>query len=90
MMNPMQMFLPNAGQLTNNPLAMLLMTYQRGGNPMALIQQMAGQNPQAAMAIQLMQGKSPQQLRATAENMAKERGIDLNQFAHNLGLNIKI
>ena len=55
---------------------------------MQLLQQMAGQNPQAAQAMRLIQGKNPQQLRQIAENMAKERGVDLNQMAHQMGITL--
>ena len=85
--NPMQMFPQGGGQQTNNPLALLMMAFQRGGNPMGLIQQMAAQDPRAAMAMQIMRGKSPQQLRTTVENMAREQGIDLGQMMQGLGIN---
>ena len=55
---------------------------------MQMIQQMAGQNPQAAQAMRLIQGKNPQQLRQIAENMAKERGVDLNQIARQMGVTL--
>ena len=68
-------------------MAMLQMA-RNGGNPMQMLQQMAGQNPQAAQAMRLIQGKNPQQLRQIAENMAKERGVDLNQIAHQMGITL--
>ena len=68
-------------------MAMLQMA-RNGGNPMQMLQQMAGQNPQAAQAMRLIQGKNPQQLRQIAENMAKERGVDLNQMAHQMGITL--
>ena len=68
-------------------MAMLQMA-RNGGNPMQMLQQMAGQNPQAAQAMRLIQGKNPQQLRQIAENLAKERGVDLNQMAHQMGITL--
>lgn len=88
MMNPMQM-LPQAGGQANNPLAMLIQAAQNGGDPKAMIRQMAMQNSQVAQAYRLIDGKSPQQLQTIAQNMARERGIDLNQMVQNLGLNIR-
>lgn len=85
-MNPMQMFPQGGGLPTANPLAMLIQAAQKGGDPKAMIRQMAAQNPQIAQAYRLIDGKSPQQLQTIAQNMAKERGIDLNQFAQSLGL----
>ena len=70
----------------NNPIMMLVQAMQKGGNPMTLMQQMAGQDPRIAQAMQLMQGKSPQQLQTMAQNMAKERGIDLNEMIRRLGI----
>lgn len=73
--------------MQNNPVMMLVQAMNNGGNPMALMQQMAGQNPQIAQAMQMMQGKSPQQLQSMAQNMARERGIDINQMVRDLGIN---
>ena len=56
---------------------------------MQLLQQMAGQNPQAAQAMRLIQGKNPQQLQQIAENMAKERGISIDDLARQLGVHMK-
>lgn len=70
----------------NNPIMMLVQTMNSGGNPMALMQQMAGQNPRIAQAMQMMQGKNPQQLQSMAQNMARERGIDINQMIRDLGM----
>lgn len=61
---------------------------QNGGNPMAFLQTMAKNNPQIASALRMMQGKSSQQLRQMAENMAKERGVSLNDVARQLGINL--
>lgn len=71
----------------NNPVMALVQAMQRGGNPMVLMQQMAQQNPQVAQALQMMQGKSPQQLQQMAQNMARERGVDLNQMLRQMGIN---
>lgn len=71
----------------NNPVLALVQAMQKGQNPMALMQSMAQQNPQVAQALQMMQGKSPQQLREMAQNMAQERGVDLNQMLRQMGIN---
>lgn len=69
MMNPMQ-------------LAQML---QQSNNPMGLLSMMAGSNPMLHRALEMGQGKSPEQLRAVAENLARQRGVDLNQFMHQFG-----
>ena len=74
--------------MMNNPVMMLLNAARSGGNPMQLMQQMAMQDPRIAQAQQMIQGKSPQQLRQMAENMARERGTDLQSVARSLGIKI--
>ena len=71
----------------NNPVLALVQAMQQGRNPMALMQTMAQQNPQVAQALQMMHGKSPQQLQSMAQNMARERGVDLNQMLRQIGIN---
>lgn len=72
--------------MQSNPIMMLVQMAQRGGNPMQILQQMAGQNPAAAQTLRMLDGKSPQQMRQVAENMARERGIDLKTMAQQMGL----
>ena len=71
----------------NNPVLALVQAMQQGRNPITLMQAMAQQNPRVAQALQMMQGKSPQQLQSMAQNMARERGVDLNQMLRDLGIN---
>lgn len=71
----------------NNPLMMLLNIARSGGNPMAAMQQMAQSSPQMRQAMQMIQGKSPAELQQMAQNIAKERGIDLNDFLRQMGIN---
>lgn len=70
----------------NNPMVQLLSMTRQGGNPMQMIQQMAANNPQAAQAMRIMQGKSPEQLRQIATNMARERGMTVEQVMQQLGI----
>lgn len=75
--------------MQSNPIMMLVQMAQRGGNPMQILQQMAGQNPAAAQTLRMLDGKSPQQMRQVAENMARERGIDLRAMAQQMGLQMR-
>lgn len=75
--------------MMNNPMMQLMQLMRNGGNPMTMLNQMTGNNPMVGQLMQSMQGKSPDALRQMAMNIAKERGIDLNQFAHQFGMNIK-
>ena len=67
-------------------LIQLVSLMRQGGNPVAVLQQMAANNPQAAQALQIIQGKSPEQLRQIAANMAKERGMTIEQVMQQLGV----
>lgn len=71
-----------------NPFAMAVQMAQAGKNPMSMIQKALGGNPQMDQAMRMIQGKNPQELRTTAENMAKERGISLEQLAQGMGLTL--
>lgn len=74
--------------MNGNPLMMALQMAQRGKNPMQMFQHMAQQNPQMAQAMNIINGKDSSQLRTVAENMAKERGIDLEKMAQSMGLTL--
>ena len=66
--------------MVNDPLMMLL----SASDPMAALNMMAMQNPQFRPILPLIQGKTPNQLRMTAENVAREKGIDLNQLMNQI------
>ena len=74
----------------NNPFQML----QALRNPMqAIINQQAERMRQANpelynKTMQMLNGKSEAQIKEMAENMARERGIDLGQLASQFGLKI--
>ena len=72
--------------MNNNPIMQLVQIVNSGGNPMGILGQAAQQSPQFAQAFGMIQGKNAQQLQAMAHNMAKERGIDINQLMSQLGL----
>lgn len=73
--------------MQNDPMGMLVNAINAGQNPMAALQMMAGLNPQLAQAVQMLQGKSPAQLQQMAQNMARERGISINDLIRQLGIN---
>lgn len=70
----------------NDVIGMLMQAARNGGNPMQLLQGMARNNPQIGQAMNIIQGKNPQQLEQVARNMAKERGIDIEAMARQMGL----
>lgn len=74
--------------MMQNPFTVLLQMSQRGQNIMPVLQQAARMNPQMTQAMRMIQGKNAEQLKQTAENMAKERGIDLEQMAQQMGIQL--
>lgn len=77
-MNPFQLM-----QMVQNPAGAI------NGMLKNQLEQMRAQNPQVFSQVQQMtSGKSDAQLKEMAENIAKERGIDLKSFASNFGIKI--
>lgn len=70
----------------NNPFAMLAQLVQSGGNPMAMLQQMAQQNPQIAQSMQMLSGRNSRDLQQIAQNLAQQKGLDLNAVIRSLGI----
>jgi uncharacterized protein YidB (DUF937 family) len=70
-----------------NPMQMIQML-QSSGNPMQAMMNMANQNPMLRNAIQMMNGKTPQQMEQTVRQIAQQRGVDLDQLAHQMGVRL--
>lgn len=73
--------------MMNSPLQLIQMI-QRGGNPQQLVMQAAQNNPILRQAMQAVNGRTPEQVRDMAYQMARQRGIDLNQLARQLGIKL--
>ena len=74
-MNPFQ-----ALKLIQNPL---------GAMQQQMLSKMQAQNPQKFNQImQMLNGKSEAQQKEMFKNLAKERGIDINQFASQFGIKL--
>lgn len=74
--------------MINNPILSVLQAARMGQNPNQLIMQMAQQDPRIKQVVEMMSGKNPDQLRRIAENMAKERGMTVEDVAKQLGIQI--
>lgn len=70
-----------------NPMQLIQMI-QRGGNPNQIIGQLIQQHPAVRQAAQFMNGKTPQQIQSEVQKMAAQRGVDLNQLAKQLGIQL--
>ena len=71
--------------MIGNPMMQLMSAMRSGQNPMQLMQRMAMNDPRAAQAMQIIRGKSPQELQQIAQNLARERNIDLNELRRQFG-----
>lgn len=70
-----------------NPMQLIQML-QNGGNPNQLIAMAAQRNPALRQAMQMVNGRTPEQVRDMAYDLAKQRGVDLNQLAQQLGIRL--
>ena len=74
--------------MMSNPLSMILSQMQRGINPDVILSQMARNNPQIAQVMNMTRGKSDAEMRQFAQNLAKERGVDLDGLMRSMGISI--
>ena len=72
----------------SNMMQMISSQIQRGMTPNAILSQMAQRDPRVAQVMQITRGKSNAEMRQYAENLARERGIDLDSFVRSMGITI--
>lgn len=77
-----------AQAMQNNPFFRIAQAARSGQNPMPLMQEFAKQTPMFNQPLQMINGKDVAAQRQTAINMAKEYGVDLNQFAAQFGISL--
>lgn len=70
----------------NEILMMLIQVMRSGGNPMQAVASMAKGNPVMQQGANMIAGKSPEQVEQIARNMAKQRGVDIDEMLQQLGL----
>ena len=74
--------------MTNNPMMLAVEQMKRGMNPNAVLSQIARSNPQVTQMMKILNGKSETELRQFAQNLAKERGVDLDNLMRSMGITI--
>lgn len=72
----------------NNPMQMITAQLRRGVNPNVILGQMAQRDPRVAQIMQITRTKSNAEMRQYAENLARERGVDLDSFVRSMGITI--
>ena len=70
-----------------NPLQ-VIQALQQGANPNQLMMQLVQQNPAVRQAMQMVNGKTPDQIRDMAQQIARQRGVDLGQLTRQLGIKL--
>ncbi len=70
-----------------NPMQLIQMI-QGGGNPMQMLMQESRQNPVIGQVIRMTNGRTPGEMRNMAYEMARQKGVDLNQVAQSMGLKL--
>ena len=78
---------PMLQMMGNNPIMQMMGMLQNSKNPMAVMQKLAGQNPKLQQVMGMTQGKTPQQMQQMAENLAREKGVNLQEFMKQMGIN---
>ena len=74
--------------MMSNPMQVITSQLRRGMNPNAILSQMAQRDPRVAQVMQITRGKSNAEMRQYAENLARERGVDLDTFVRSMGITI--
>ena len=72
-----------------NPMQLIQMI-QNGGNPMQMLMQASRQNPMIGQVMQMTNGKTPQEMRGMVQQIAQQRGVNINQLAQSMGLKLPL
>ena len=70
-----------------NPMQLIQMI-RGGGDPTHILTQMSRTNPMVGQVMRMTNGKTPNEMRNMAQEMARQRGVNLNQLAESMGLKL--
>ena len=70
-----------------NPMQLLQML-ANGGNPMQTLTGMARSDPQLGQVLSMVNGRTPAQLQQLVYDTARQRGVDVNVLAKQLGIRL--
>lgn len=57
-------------------------------NPMQMLAEVSKQNPVVGQVMRIANGKTPKEMENIAREMAKQRGVDIEQVAQSMGLKL--
>ena len=66
----------------------LVQVLQGSTNTVQVLMGMAQHHPALGQALQMVNGKTPAEMERMAYDMAKQRGVDLNQLAKQMGIRL--
>ena len=72
----------------NNQIQQINAMLNQGINPHQIAMQLAQNNPAYRRAMQMINGKTPDQIFDMAQQMAQRQGVNLQQFAQQLGIKL--
>ena len=70
-----------------NPMQLIQMI-QGGGNPMQMLYQASQSDPIVGQVLRMTNGRTPAEMRNRAYEVARQRGVDINQVAQSMGLKL--
>lgn len=71
-----------------NPIMQMMQTLKQAQNPGQMLMQMSRQNPGLQQAMQMANGKTPKEMRAMVQQLAQQRGVNLEQLAQSMGIRL--
>ena len=74
--------------MINFPISMIAGMLQSGQTPVNMLQMLLNNNPAAGQVLQMVNGKSSAELRQMAENIAREKGVNLEDLARQFGIQL--
>lgn len=74
--------------MNNQMVQQLFGAVQNGADPQMLVMQLAQNNPLFRNAMSMANGRTPTQIYEMASQMARQRGVDINQIASSMGIPI--
>ena len=74
--------------MKNSDIMAAINMLNKGMNPNMIVSMLAKTNPQVGQIMKLLNGKSDAEMWNFVQNIAKERGVDLDEYARSLGITI--
>lgn len=87
-MNPLLNMLGATQMNRINPMFSMISALKNSTNPYSLLEKMSNQNPQLAPFMNIIKGKNSSELKDTFYSLCKEKGINPEEFAKQLNVQL--